>query len=106
MTGKTVGEQKHRTKVNWCYENDVIFVWLDWAALNRYIIQDGNTKRGETSRRNSVSNLLVEPVIKAYLDGWRYFEVPRPEGGGELIRRTEGTKYHPPRKVHFASDEI
>lgn len=64
-------ENKHKTKINWCRENEVIFVWLDWQAFNDVVIKDGTQPRKMKSRVESVKSMIEEIISRC--NGEHYY---------------------------------
>jgi hypothetical protein len=67
-------EDKHRTKIDWCRENKVIFVWLDWQSFNDVVIKDRTNPRKMKSRIESVKN-MIEKIISTCGEKHFYIEV-------------------------------
>ncbi len=67
-------ENKHQTKINWCRENEVIFVWLDWQAFNDVVIKDGTNPRRMNSRIESVKS-MIEQIISRCNGEHFYIEI-------------------------------
>lgn len=67
-------ENKHQTKIKWCLQKQIMFVWLDWQAFNDVVIKDGTRPRKTESRRSLVTN-MIEKIITCYKTGNLYVEV-------------------------------
>lgn len=67
-------EDKHQTKINWCRDKEVIFVWLDWQAFNDVVIKNGTNPRKMKSRIEIVKQ-MIERIISTYNERNFYIEI-------------------------------
>lgn len=51
-------EQKHQTKIKWCAERKIIFVWLDWVAFNNVVVKQRSSK----SRQKLIANMIFKII--------------------------------------------
>ena len=65
---------KHNTKINWCEENGLIFVWLDWETFNRCVVHLGQKQRPDAERRAIVRTMMNE-IIEAHKNGHRFINI-------------------------------
>ena len=65
---------KHITKIKWCVEHGLIFVWLDWEAFNRCVVHSGQRKRTDAQRQPIIRELMNN-IIKAHTNGHRFINV-------------------------------
>lgn len=71
---------KHRKKIEYCKTNNMIFIWLDWGALDKCFIKNKGKERSPQERLDIVSEFMNKS-ISAYNAGCRYLEVQK-DGNG------------------------